>query len=151
MATKLTVNAYGIGALRAGMTVAEANGALNGALSVPASRDSMACTYATWNGAPEGVHVMVEGGRIARVEVRNGAIETADGAHIGDTEERIKALYAGRVVVQPQKYSSGHALVVTPASPADSAFRIIFETEKNLVTKYRAGTRSQVEYVEGCG
>ncbi|MDB4917994.1 MAG: hypothetical protein JWM95_5638 [Gemmatimonadetes bacterium] len=151
VATPMTVTEHGLGALRAGMTVGEANAVLNGALSVVASRDSMGCNYATWKGAPEGVSIMTDGGRIARVEVRSGTMQTSDGARIGDTEERIKALYAGRIMVQPSKYSSGHYLVVTPTVPADSAFRIVFETEKNVVTKYRAGTRPQVEYVEGCG
>lgn len=151
VATKLTVNEHGIGVLRAGMTMSDANTALGGALSLATPADSLACTYANWKGAPEGVHLMFEGGRLARVEVRSGSMETADGARIGDTEEKVKGLYSGRIAVQPSKYSSGHYLVVTPSAPTDSAYRIIFETEKNAVTKYRAGMRPQVEYVEGCG
>lgn len=44
----------------------------------------------------------------------------------------------------------GHYLTVTPAAKADSAYRIIFETDGKKVVHYRAGIRPQVEYVEGC-
>jgi len=62
-----TVTERGIGNLRAGMTVAEARAAVP-AFSVAASRDSTACTYAKTNGLPPGVMVMVEGGKVVRVE-----------------------------------------------------------------------------------
>lgn len=69
---------------------------------------------------------------------------------IGDSEERIKSLYPNRVAVSPHKYTDGHYLTVTPAEKADSAYRIIFETDGKKVVHYRAGVRPQVEYVEGC-
>ena len=94
---------------------------------------------------------MVEEGRIARIDVDSGSVATAAGARVGDTEDRVMSLYPGRVTVSPQKYTSGHYLTVTPASPADSVFRIVFETEHGRVTHFRAGRRPPVEYVEGCG
>jgi len=132
------------------MTVAEAKAVVPG-FTVPASRDSTACTYGKANSLPAGVNVMVEGGKIVRVEVRRGDVATSAGARIGDSEERIKTLYPN-ASASPHKYTpGGHYLTVGPASGADSAFRIIFETDGKRVTTYRAGTRPQVEYVEGCG
>lgn len=129
------------------MTVAEAR-AVVPAFSVAASRDSTACTYAKTNGLPPGVMVMLEGGKIVRVEVRRGTIATSTGARIGDSEDRIKTLYSGQVTVSPHKYTpAGHYLTVAPSSSAD---RIIFETDGKRVVNYRAGQRPQVEYVEGC-
>lgn len=144
-----TVTERGIGNLRAGMTVAEARAAVP-AFSVAASRDSTACTYAKTDGLPPGVMVMVEGGKVVRVEVRRGTIATSTGARIGDSEDRIKTLYPGQVAVTPHKYTSGHYLTVVPASGADAAYRIIFETDGKKVVNYRAGQMPQVEYVEGC-
>jgi len=145
-----TVSERGIGNLRAGMTVAEARAAVP-AFSVAASRDSTACTYAKTDGLPPGVMVMVEGGKVVRVEVRRGTIATSTGARIGDSEDRIKTLYPGQVAVTPHKYTTGgHYLTVVPASGADAAYRIIFETDGKKVVNYRAGQRPQVEYVEGC-
>ncbi|MEO8624754.1 MAG: hypothetical protein ABI625_26965 [bacterium] len=133
------------------MTIAEATKALNGALVVPKGADSSACGYVQWRGGPEGIRIMVEAGRIARVEIRSGTLATDEGARIGDTEQRIDSLYAHRVTVTPQKYTKGHYLTVTPQAPSDSAYRIVFETDGSHVTGYRAGTRPAVEYVEGCG
>jgi hypothetical protein len=148
--TAWVVTERGIGNLRAGMTVAEARVVVPG-FTVPASRDSTACTYGKASSLPAGVNVMVEGGKVVRVEVRRGDVATSAGARIGDSEERIKTLYPG-VSVTPHKYTSGgHYVTVVPASAADSAYRIIFETDGKRVTNYRAGTRPQIEYVEGCG
>jgi len=96
------------------------------------------------------VRVMVEGGRIARVDVDTAGIRTAVGAGIGDTEEQVQRLYSGRVSVTPQKYVNGHYLTVTP-NVADTSYAIVFETADGKVTRFRAGRRPQVEYVEGCG
>ncbi|HEY5546384.1 MAG TPA: hypothetical protein VIK50_10050 [Gemmatimonadaceae bacterium] len=69
---------------------------------------------------------------------------------MGDSEERIQSLYSGHVTVGPHKYTDGHYLAVVPTDPADSAFRIIFETENGRVVRYLAGRRPPVEYVERC-
>jgi hypothetical protein len=93
---------------------------------------------------------MVEGGRLVRIEVREGATPTAEGARIGDTEERVLSLYpdARRM---PQKYTSGSYLVVLPDAPGDTLSRYVFETDSQRVTGYRAGVFPPVEYVERCG
>jgi hypothetical protein len=149
-AAALRVTLYGIGPLRAGMSIAEASSALGVPLGLPDDVDAAACSYLRWPGGPEGVSVMVEHLSVARVDVRSGTVATEAGARIGDSDERIRRLYAGRVTASPHKYTEGQYLTVTPASPADSAFRLIFETEAGRVTRYRSGRLPQVEYVEGC-
>ena len=142
-----TVTENGIGNLRVGMTAAEAK-AVVPAFSVAPSRDTTACTYSRTDGLPPGVMVMLEGGKIVRVEVRRGTIATSTGARVGDSEDKIKTLYPGQVSSTPHKYTQGgHYLTVTPPSSTD---RIIFETDGKRVVNYRAGQRPQVEYVEGC-
>jgi hypothetical protein len=131
------------------MTVAEAASVVPG-FRVPVRRNRNACMYATADSLPSGVRVMVEQGKVARVEVVEGSLQTARGARIGDTEARVKRLYPNQVTVSPHKYTDGHYLTVVPTSSADSAYRIIFETDGSRVLRYRAGTRPQVEYVEGC-
>jgi hypothetical protein len=142
------VTEHGIGPLRAGMPFADAKQALGGALIAPA--DTAGCHYATWRGGPRGVRVMIDEGRVARVDVDSAGVATASGARVGDTEERVASLYPGRVRVMPHKYEEGgHYLTVNAAD--DSSFAIVFETSKGRVTRYRAGRRPAVEYVEGCG
>ncbi len=106
--------------------------------------------YATADSLPSRVRVMVEQGKVARFEVYEGSVQTAKGAGIWSTEERIKRLYPNQVTVSPHKYTDGHYLTVVPTANADSAYRIIFETDGRRVLRYRAGARPQVEYVEGC-
>jgi hypothetical protein len=144
------VTEFGLGKLRAGMTVAEASSVFPG-FKIPVRRNRNACVYATADSLPSGVRVMVEQGKVVRVEVAEGPVKTAKGARIGDTEERIKRLYPNQVTVSPHKYTDGHYLTVVPTANADSAYRIVFETDGRRVLRYRAGTRPQVEYVEGCG
>lgn len=145
-----TVTEHGIGPLRAGMTFDEAAAALDGALRVPVGIDTTGCDYLVWSDGPSGVHVMFDEHRIARVDVDTSGIPTAAGARVGDDEARIKKLYPGQVTVSPHKYEDGHYLTVTPAAPTDKQFRIIFETARGRVTRYRAGRMPSVEYVEGC-
>ena len=142
------VTAAGIGDVKAGMSVAEANAALGGALAVPAKLQE--CDYVRPKTTPKNLAFMVEKNEISRVEVQPGSdISTAAGAKIGDTEDKIKSLYAGRIEVRPAKYGSGHTLVVTPRNEGNN--RIVFETDGNKVTRYRSGRLPSVEYVEGCG
>ena len=142
------VTPNGIANLRVGMTVAEAQ-AVYPTFKVASSADGSACSYATLNGWPAGIGVMVDAGKVVRVEIRRGSFATSTGARIGDTEEKIKGLYPGQVTVSPHKYTDGHYLTVTPTGD-DSANRIVFETDGRNVVNYRAGVRPQVEYVEGC-
>jgi hypothetical protein len=131
------------------MTVAQAASAAGGGFAAPKGY-SGGCGYAVLTKAPSGFAVMLEAGKIARFEVRNGSIATAAGARIGDSESRINALYPGRVASTPHKYATGgHYLTVS--APADPANRIVFETDGSKVTEYRSGRTPAVEYVERCG
>ena len=142
------VTPRGLGPIHAGMTRSQAQTALGGSLAIPADSGWNDCAYVSSDRLPPGVSVMVEDGTIARVEIDSGRIATAEGARIGDTEDRIRELYRGRVTVTPHKYTDGHYLSVT--SPADSMYRIVFETDGRRVTQYRAGRLPAVDYVEGC-
>jgi hypothetical protein len=145
----LTPNTYG--PLRVGMSVAEAARATGGGFGAPRGY-SGGCGYAVLVKAPSGLAVMLQDGRIARFEERSGGIATAAGARIGDSESRIKSLYGNAVTTTPHKYvQGGHYLTVTPPSPADSAYRTIFETDGRKVTEFRSGKVPEVEQVERCG
>jgi hypothetical protein len=144
----------GAGPLRVGMTFDEARAALGGDLRmsdrvVGTEEGPDRCDHPRSARLPAGVMMMVEGRRVVRVEVDSGTVATAEGARIGDTEARIQQLYAGRVEVQPHKYTDGHYLVVRPAQ-ADTTHLLVFETDGRVVERFRAGQKPQVEYVEGC-
>jgi len=144
----LVVTEKGIGPVEVGMTVPHAEAMLRTSLAPPAGTDSAACRVVHWDGAPPGVSLMFEGGKVVRVDVDSSSVPTAAGLKVGDPESRVAELYKG-VQMMPHKYvTGGHYLTVVPA---DSTLRIIFETDGKQVTRYRAGQRPQVEYVERCG
>jgi hypothetical protein len=129
------------------MTVAQANAAIAGGFAAPKGGTS-GCKYAVLTKAPSGLWVMLQDGRVARVEVRSGSIATSTGVRIGDSEARVKQLYPG-VASTPHKYvAGGHYLTVTGSDPAN---RIVFETDGSKVTTFRSGRTPEVENVEGCG
>lgn len=148
--TSFTIAPDSYGPLHVGMTVAQAASALGGGFGAPQGY-SGGCGYAVLVKAPRGLAVMLNDGKIARFEIRSGGIKTTEGARIGDSETRIKSLYAGRVTSTPHKYvSGGHYLTVVPPG-ADLGIRIVFETDGSKVTEYRSGKTPEVEQVERCG
>ena len=132
------------------MSRAEAEAIVGGSLAIEGDSAWKDCDYVSAGRLPPGAHVMVESGTVARIDIDNGTIATAEGARIGDSEDRIRQLYAGRVVTTPHRYTAGHYLTVRPSAAADSLFRIVFETDSGRVKLYRAGRVPPVEYVEGC-
>ena len=144
-AGKWQVTAAGIGGVRAGMSLEEANVILDNALTIPAKLEE--CDYVQLK-SPKNVAFMVEKGEISRVEIRPGStITTVAGAKNGDSEDRIKSLYPG-IEIKPHKYTDGHYLEFTPKNGGNN--RIVFETDGKKVLRYQSGRLPAVEYVEGC-
>jgi hypothetical protein len=149
VAAPLTVSPEGAGPVRIGWSLSQLNAALGEQLK-PAYDVNPECDYVDPDALPPGLALMVVQDTIVRVDVDTTGIATAEGAMVGDTEARILELYAGRVEVQPHKYTGpvGHYLVVKAS--ADTMHLIIFETDGHRVLNYRAGIRPAVEYIEGC-
>ncbi len=93
---------------------------------------------------------MVVNDTVVRIDVDSLPIATKWGDRVGDSEVMVLARHAGRVLVEPHKYTGpeGHYLIVT--APGDTLHRLVFETDGERVTEYRAGLRPYVEWVEGC-
>jgi hypothetical protein len=144
-----TVRLDGIGPVRFGMSLADARTALRDSLIVAPPTGE--CGFTVPRGAPAGVRFMVEQGTIVRVDVGSSGVRTAAGAEVGMREADIRARYPVGLRAQPHKYDpKGRYLVLQGTMPADSARRLIFETDGQRVVRYRAGITPAVEYVEGC-
>ena len=155
--TKLTnqskVYINGIGAVRVGMTIAEASKAAGTKLIRESGYETnLSCFYVKPQGEPKDIGFMVTNGRISRVDVwNNKSITTLSGAKIGDPESRIKSLYPGQIQVTPHKYvQGGHDLIFIPKDAVDKNYRLLFETDGKRVTRFRSGKLPEVEFVEGC-
>jgi hypothetical protein len=163
--SKLAID--GIGPIRVGMTVAQAEKSANVALieKGEGGRASTNCYYLWPKTGPQGLGLMVispreeksilrDRDRIVRVDIfQNKRMTTLRGAKIGNTEAQIKALYPGQIQVTTHQYTGpqgGHYLTFIPKDAADKDYRIVFETLKGRVTQFRSGKLPEVEYVEGC-
>ncbi|MBD2058000.1 hypothetical protein H6F88_18590 [Oculatella sp. FACHB-28] len=145
----LTLN--GIGPVRVGMTLAEAEQAAR--VPIPAAdTDDNGCGYTQPQGI-ENLLLMVTDNQIARVDVvRDSTIRTLNGAGIGNTRAEIEAMYPGQIEVSPHEYvQGGHYLTYVPTDVSDRNYRIVFETDENdIVTRLRSGKLPEVTWVETC-
>lgn len=145
------VTVDGIGAVRVGMTIAEAEQAAGVPITSGDDSDN-GCTFAQLQGI-ENLLFMVRDNRISRVDVtRDSTIKTSNGAGIGNTEAEIESMYPGQVEVSPHEYLPGaHYLTVVPLDAAERNYRLVFETDVNgVVTRFRSGKLPEVTWVEGC-
>ncbi len=152
LTTDATITTGGLGPVRVGMTVEEATAAAGLAVIAPtdsAPAASPGCGFARVDGF-DGVGFMLIDGVIARVDIFSGPTSTASGARIGSTEEEIKTLFPDVITVSPHQYVDGNYLTLTPTAENLTDFRVVFETDGQVVTSYRAGGTPQVEWIEGC-
>lgn len=153
--SRLALN--GIGPIRIGMTVDEASRAAGVRLvkTLSAGRTEEYCSYFEPQGEPKGISFMVINGRIPRIDISSERITTIRGARIGDTEERIFSLYPGQIQATRHPYQggppyNGKYLTFVPKDATDKKYRIIFETSKHRVQRFRSGKLPEVEAIEGC-
>lgn len=146
----LALNEDGLGQIQIGMTLDDAVNM--GLLSENPSLKSE-CDYvfpAVGAGIPEGVSVMVVRGKIARIDVDTGSVSTEEGARVGDTEDHVKSLYGTDLVSSLHKYIEGGHYLTVMGDSASSGHALVFETDGQRVTAFRAGRLPEVKWVEGC-
>ncbi|MDQ3645944.1 MAG: hypothetical protein M3345_03315 [Actinomycetota bacterium] len=107
------------------------------------------CRYAHVDNGPEGLALMINDGRIGRIDIW-GDIRTVSGVGVGDTDESVFDTYPGRIHVEPHPYlpDRGRYLVYEPEE--DTHLGLIFETDRGVVTSFRSGLAEPVRYIEGC-
>jgi hypothetical protein len=144
----------GLGPVDIGMTLDQASAAAGTPIRIrPDDPYDGDCHYAYAATLPD-VGFMVINGRIARVDVtdRPGRrVTTVSGIGTGDTEEKVKQTYPGRIRVDRHPYlPTGRYLIYTPADAALAHLGMIFETDGTVVTSFRAGMKGAVAQIEGC-
>jgi hypothetical protein len=144
------------GPVRIGMTISDVRRALDDPQAhlawVGREPDTSECAYLQSSSIPKPLGLMFQKGRLVRIEVREPGVRTASGAGVGDTEDKIKRLYSGRLKIEPHKYlpEKGHYLRYIPVDHADTPYELLFETDGSRVITYRTGTGEAVALVEGC-
>lgn len=144
-----TVDAGGIGVVRAGMSLQELSAAVAEVVR-PTYTDKPTCAYVRPKALPSGVLLMILNDTVARVDVTEPGTLTTEGVGVGDLASRVVETYGARASVTPHKYTgpTGHYVIVE--APGATLHRMVFETDGRKVERYRAGRRPGVDYVEGC-
>ena len=154
-ATDWTVHLRGAGPVRVGMSVADVRRVLGDSHARLDGNDPEVplaeCAYLRSHAIPNGLGLMFAEGRVVRIDVYEAGIRTASGVGVGDTEDRVKQLYPGRITVEPHHYDpQGHYLVYSPADTTEREYGMVFETDGRKVTSFRVGTLAAIALVEGC-
>lgn len=100
---------------------------------------------------------MMSQNHIVRIDIDDEKIKTISGAKLGDTEEKIIAIYPSIKITTG--FYSGKYLIYKPEDPAYQEYRLLFEAKQpyqqsrasHLVKTYRFGYQHEVSaLVEGC-
>lgn len=140
-----SISPDGLEGVRIGARRAEARGKLSsegwygsGVLDWETDRCEV---YATLDGRAD---VMVEDGRVTRVEANDRRLVTGEGISIGASEAQLCAAYGVRLQTQTNPYAGDDYLVWTAPQRG-----LLFNVYQGKVAEIRAGGPS-IQYVEGC-
>lgn len=141
----------GYGALRLGMTFAQAQAAWDDDLRGDAPTAGN-CVFLTpqWAEGRGDFGFMFERGRFVRYDVGKPQEIAPGGGHVGMGVAEIEALYPGRIRSAPHDYvPGGRTLRIADEAVAGRA--LLFETDaQGRVSAWRVGLEPQVDYTEGC-
>ncbi len=140
-----TLSAAGIGSIRFGMTLEQAQQAAGGKATLPEPFDP-ACSMVRFATLPK-LRFMVENDIVTRADAEPG-VENAVGIPFGATLADIRASHP-EAQITPHKYDENGHYITFPSADGRSA--IILEETGGKVTKMRAGLQPAVAYVETCG
>lgn len=154
------LTAEGWGPLRVGMSRAEIETALgaDAELGSVGGPDPEACDQFRPSHAPQGMLVMVEDGRLARISLmRDADVATDRGLRLGDGAAKVRKAYGDAILAAPHAYLSPTGGYLTAWARGggddvrDSAARgIRYEIgADDRVTAIHAGGPA-IQYVEGC-
>lgn len=143
--TRWTVSFTGFGPVRFGMTVREAGEAMK--LKLEEDGPNRRCHFAGNDGQLPGVSFMVIDGQVVRVDVQNISNRTDEGAGVGVTESWLKKVHAKIKVERHPREAGGHYFIL-PAG--DGRHALLFETDGQAVTSFRAGWIEPLALIDGC-
>lgn len=146
--TNSSVSTVGIDAVTFGMTLARAENAVAGSF-VPVDAANQECYLVRPSGGPNGVLLTVTAGTVERVDVTNPEITTRSGAGVGMSEDGLYSLFGDNLTTESSD-TGGNRVVFTPSDSSDAEFRVIFETDGEVVTSFRSGRLPQVDSTTPC-
>jgi hypothetical protein len=135
----------GWGRVQVGMQIAALRGL--GFRLAPGFAQGDGCAYLESPKAPD-LRVMVEAGRVVRVETNRARYSTTAGVRVGDTVMKVRDVYSAGAVERPHKYVGDGEYFIVHTSDRKRA--LLIEIVEGKVVQIRGGLVPPVEYVEGC-
>ncbi|HZR34313.1 MAG TPA: hypothetical protein VFA75_02980 [Nevskia sp.] len=138
-----------VGPIRLGMSLEQARRASGLDLQEQPPRGAawQACHYA-WPSQNGGLRLdfglMIEQGAVTRIDVATPEVPTRSGVRVGDSEDRVGQVYAGRV------HAAGAGAARELLAFGDQPHQLVFRLEDGRISAYRVGLRAAVETAEGC-
>lgn len=150
---------FGLGAVRIGMSVPEAEKALKTRLKVELIEVDAdeSCGYATRADKRDAnLAYMVEDGRITRIDViqpRRGSgperrVTAATGLGVGSSEDEVRKAYGSAMTAEPNPYDDRERYL--KVEEPDHKRGLVFETLGGKIYSMRAGEYPALDYAEGC-
>ena len=156
------LSANGYGPLRIGMSRAEVVAAMGEDRNPNAvgGAEPESCDQFFPARAPEGMLVMIEDGRLSRIDlVRNARTATDKGLRLGARATAVRAAYGSALVAEPHKYVEAPAQYLTAwttpapapgATAGPNARGIRYEVGHDGTVEAILAGGPSIQYVEGC-
>lgn len=145
--TTWEVSLDGAGPIRFGSTVAEAAVALK---TGSADRDTSTCHYWKPEGAPAGLSLMIEAGKVVRADVDSPGVASKEGLQVGASLAAATAALGPNATLIPHKYRADSGWKYLTLLNGDSSHAIVAELDGRSVRTWRAGLWPAAGYVERC-
>ena len=142
------ITTRGYGPVRAGMTLSEAARQMGTRLKTLESRPlERSCDHVYPEKGFKGMNLMVQDGKITRIEIASPLAQTLSGVKVGDSSARLKQVFGARLEIEQHKYEDDAFYYFLWEQ--GKRFGVKFEIVGNRVTLIYAGDES-IQYVEGC-
>jgi hypothetical protein len=143
------VTVAGLGKAKFGMTLEQLNRAFGERFTTPSEEDvyTKSCFYVTPNTLP-GTRMMIEDGRLTRIDITSRRYTTSDGLGIGADRLTMKSRYGSRLTDEPHYYEGPEGRYLT--LDLNKSISVRFEIWDERVNHWYVGRKQSVQYVEGC-
>lgn len=141
------VTLSGVGPVKVGASLWDS---LQGLEELALGDDSAECSMVKLQSAECGLSVMLQQGRVARVDVDQGQYRTAEGFGIGTTEAELRKFYGARLKSEPNKYTEGVLDMSVDGTVNGQRRSVLFVVAGGKVENFRAGEAAAVGLVEHC-
>ena len=138
---KLT--ASGLGPIKLGMTVAQAEAAGKRAITFEGGDANAGCATAALGSK---IYGLFSKGRLARIYVSARGYATRTNIRVGDSQRKVVARYGRALTRSPHKYVRGGFYFKLTVGNR----RLVFDTDGKRVTQMSSGRKPEIDYVEGC-